>query len=194
MPRLPKLGFGDINDGSTEGYGIKRDRARFDFPLIGQSQPHRTPKSPGCSGAVASTWPSKRRGVGASRPQTGIRKRNAWRSFRAVTGEGGLEISRPSGRKRRRTGRRRYGIRSARSEGLHLEYPEYSPRGGTNDDKSSNSGAVRPRTDLQSPARSLTPGNRGGRSDAKWRHDQEQGNSHNPPTTIRLASSARGRQ
>ena len=76
----------------------------------------------------------------------------------------------------------------------HLEYPEYSPRGGTNDDKSSNSGAVRPRTDLQSPARSLTPWNRGGRSDAKWRHDQEQGNSHNPPTTIRLASSARGRQ
>ena len=129
MPRLPKLGFGDINDGSTEGYGIKRDRARFDFPLIGQSQPHRTPKSPGCSGAVASTWPSKRRGVGASRPQTGIRKRNAWRSFRAVTGEGGLEISRPSGRKRRRTGRRRYGIRSARSEGSHLEYPEYSSRG-----------------------------------------------------------------
>ena len=39
-----------------------------------------------------------------------------------------------------------------------------SPRGGTNDDKSSNSGAVRPRTDLQSPARSLTPGNRGGRA------------------------------
>ena len=39
MPRLPKLGFGDINDGSTEGYGIKRDRARLDFPLIGQANP-----------------------------------------------------------------------------------------------------------------------------------------------------------
>jgi hypothetical protein len=48
----------------------------------------------------------------------------------------------------------------------HLEYPEYSPGGGTNDDKSSNSGAVRPRTDLQSPARSPTPGNRGGSSGA----------------------------
>jgi hypothetical protein len=39
MPRLPKLGFGYINDGSTEGYGIKRDRARLDFPLIGQANP-----------------------------------------------------------------------------------------------------------------------------------------------------------
>src|SRR5271163_3062775 len=112
-----------------------------------------------------------------------------------MIGEGGLEISRLSGRKQRQTGRRYRDRKRPRSEGLiGLNVRNTGLAGTRTTAGSSNSGAVCPWTDLQSRARGLAPGNTGGSRDAELRRDQEQGNSHNPPTTIRLASSARGRQ
>jgi hypothetical protein len=66
-------------------YGIELGRARPDIPAREPRQPLRTLIMSREMGSNASTWPSDRRGLGASRPQTGIGGANSCRSLRDIS-------------------------------------------------------------------------------------------------------------